>query len=83
MIPLLTAGVASGARRRTGAGGLTYSFRINGTEQAAMRHEGALRGWGPGTFGLIGVSPGDEIDFRINDASGPRTGNFNHSVEFY
>jgi len=67
----------------TSTSDVQYVLEIEGVEKARFRHDGSLRGFGPGTFGMIAVSGGDEVVVKMIDAGGVRTGNFAHSVEFY
>ena len=56
----------------------------NGSVVASFNHAGSLRGYGPGTFGLIDVVEGDELEFQFtNNAGFNRTGNLSMNVEFW
>lgn len=60
-------------------------LELNGTTICDYWHDGSGRSPGPGCFGMLAVSPGDEITFRSDDdsGSGARGKNFGISVEFY
>lgn len=60
-----------------------YTLHEDGTEVARFAHEGTQRGHSPGCWGLRPCSAGDEITMKFQDVGGTRTGNFQHSVEFY
>lgn len=62
---------------------LNWSLDVDGTEIARYEAQHSLRGCGPGSFGLLPVTAGEEIVIRMADDAGTRTGNFEHSVEFY
>lgn len=69
---------------KTDSDDFEYELWLNGAQYAAFRHSGSLRGYGPGTFGLMPVSPGDELVVRThNFDSGARTGNFSTGIEFW
>lgn len=69
---------------KTDSDDFTWELFVNGSEYAAFRHSGSLRGYGPGTFGLMPVSPGDELDVRCHNFDvGSRTGLFMTGVEFW
>lgn len=63
---------------------LRYKLFKNGTEIAAYRHGGSRRCPGPGCFGLLDVSPGDELLYKLDNALGSdRTLTVQASMEFF
>jgi hypothetical protein len=68
----------------TNSADVTHTLLVNGSSFAEFMHSGSLRGYGPVTYGLFPVSPGDEIEFQIAHSTGfDRSGRVAHSVQFF